>query len=121
MQSLGYSSVSARVCVFGIAIILHHVIISFHITLHQTSYRINDTKIGYEAKLQQILCQNENVLRHEVNFGKYSFIRLAIEGASFFTKHEKKERCFFAEGSKTVCVQISRIVKKYITKIYMSD
>jgi hypothetical protein len=121
MQSLGYSSVSARVCVFGIAIILHHVIISFHITLHQTSYRINDTKIGYEAKLQQILCQNENVLRHEVNFGKYSFITVAIEGASFFTKHEKKERCFFAEGSKTVCVQISRIVKKYITKIYMSD
>jgi hypothetical protein len=28
--------------------------------------------------------------------------------------------CFFAEGSKTVCVQISRIVKKYITVIYMS-
>jgi hypothetical protein len=27
---------------------------------------------------------------------------------------------FFAEGSKTVCVQISRIVKKYITVIYMS-
>jgi hypothetical protein len=21
----------------------------------------------------------------------------------FFTKHEKKGRCFFAEGSKTVC------------------
>jgi hypothetical protein len=37
-------------------------------------------------------------------FGKYSFIRLAMEGASFFTKHEKKGRCFFAEGSKTVCV-----------------
>jgi hypothetical protein len=35
-------------------------------------------------------------------------------------KHEKKGRCFFAEGSKTVCVQISRIVKKYITVIYMS-
>jgi AAA+ ATPase superfamily predicted ATPase len=39
---------------------------------------------------------------------------------SFFTKHEKKGRCFFAEGSKTVCEQISRIVKKYITVIYMS-
>jgi hypothetical protein len=23
----------------------------------------------------------------------------------FFTKHEKKGRCFFAEGSKTVCTQ----------------
>jgi hypothetical protein len=104
MQSLVYSSVGARVCVFGIVIILYHVIISFCITLHHTSYRINGTKIGYEAKLWQILCQNENVLRHEVNFGKYSFIRFAIEGASFFTKHEKKGMCFFAEGSKTVCM-----------------
>jgi hypothetical protein len=103
MQSLVYSSTGARVCVFGIVIILHHVIISFCITLHHTSYHIDDTKIGYEAKLRQILCQNENVLRHEVNFRKYNFIRLSMEGASFFTKHEKKGRYFFAEGSKTVC------------------
>jgi hypothetical protein len=74
MQSLMYSSVGACVCVFGIVIILHHVIISFRITLHYTSYHINGMKIGYEAKLRQILCQNEYVLRHEVNFGKYSFI-----------------------------------------------
>jgi hypothetical protein len=46
---------------------------------------------------------NEKVLRHEANFGKHNFIRLAIEGASFFAKHEKKGRCFFAEGLKTVC------------------
>jgi hypothetical protein len=46
---------------------------------------------------------NENVMRHEANFGKHNFIRLAIEGASFFMNHEKKGRCFFAEGSKTVC------------------
>jgi hypothetical protein len=100
----------------------HHFVSCHHIILHNihhTSYHINDIKIGYEAKLRQILCQNENVLRHEVNFRKYSFIRLVIEGASFFTKHENKGRCFFAEGSKTVCVQISRIVKKYITAIYM--
>jgi hypothetical protein len=25
-------------------------------------------------------------------------------GIFFFTKHEKKGRCFFAEGSKTVCI-----------------
>jgi hypothetical protein len=45
-----------------------------------TSYiiRINDTKIEYEANLRQMLRQTENVLRHEVSFGKYSFIRLAI-------------------------------------------
>jgi hypothetical protein len=45
---------------------------------------------------------NENVLRHEANFGKHNLIILAIEGASFFTKHEKKGRCFFAESSKAV-------------------
>jgi hypothetical protein len=43
---------------------------------------------------------NENVLRHEANFGKHNFIRLAIEGASFFTKHEKKERCFSPKAQK---------------------
>jgi hypothetical protein len=30
-----------------------------------------------------------------------SSIRSALEGVSFFTKHEKEGRCFFAEGSKT--------------------
>jgi hypothetical protein len=105
------SSISSSFCIISS--------ISFRITLHHTLYCINDTKIEYKAKLRQMLCQNENVLRHEVSFGKYSFIRLAIEGVSFFTKYEKKGMCFFAEGSKTVCVQISRIVKKYITVIYM--
>jgi hypothetical protein len=33
-------------------------------------------------------------------------------------KHEKKGRCFFAEGSKMVCMQISCITKKYITLKY---
>jgi hypothetical protein len=37
----------------------------------------------------------------------------------FFAKHEKKGRCFFAEGSKMVCTQISCITKKYITLIYI--
>jgi hypothetical protein len=45
--------VGARVCVFGITIILHHNIASFRITLHHTSYHINDKKIGYEANLRQ--------------------------------------------------------------------
>jgi hypothetical protein len=97
MQSLVYSSVGVWVCVFGILIILRYIITSFHITFHHTSYCINGTKIEYEANLRQMLRQNENVLRHEVSFRKYSFIRLIIEGISFFTKHEKKGRCFFAE------------------------
>jgi hypothetical protein len=100
MQSLVYSSVGAWVCVFGIVIILHYIIISFCITLYHTSYCINGTKIEYEANLRQMLCQNENVLRHEVRFRKYSFIRLSIEGVSFFTKHEKKGRFFSPKAQK---------------------
>jgi 5-bromo-4-chloroindolyl phosphate hydrolysis protein len=80
MQSLVYSSVGVGVCVFGILIILHHIITSFRITLHHISYCINNTRIEYEANLRQMLRQNENVLRHEVSFRKYSFIRLALEG-----------------------------------------
>jgi hypothetical protein len=32
---------------------LHHIIAPFRITLHHTSYRINNKKIGYEADLRQ--------------------------------------------------------------------
>jgi hypothetical protein len=53
MQSLVCASVDVYVCVFGITIILHHIIASFRITLHHTSYCINDKKIGYEADLRQ--------------------------------------------------------------------
>jgi hypothetical protein len=67
------SSVGVWVCVFDILIILHHIITSFHITLHHTSYCINDTRIEYEANLRHMLRQNENVLRHEVSFGNYRF------------------------------------------------
>jgi hypothetical protein len=89
------SSVGVWVCVFGILIILHHTITSFRITLHHTSYCINGTRIEYEANLRQMLRQNENVLRHEVSFGKYSFMSLVIRRdlslyetwISFFTKH----------------------------------
>jgi hypothetical protein len=75
-------------------------------------------RIEYEVDLWRTLRKNENMLRHEVSFGKYSFISLVIEEGIpfakhgyfceawifFFTKHEKKGRCFFAEGSKTVCM-----------------
>jgi hypothetical protein len=76
MQSLCVPVVDVWVCVFGILIILHHIITSFRITSHLTSYCINDTRIEYGADLRQMLRQNENVLRHEVSFGKYSFISL---------------------------------------------
>jgi hypothetical protein len=53
MQSLVCSSVGACVCVFGITTILYHNIASFRITLHHTSYHINDKKFGYEVNLRQ--------------------------------------------------------------------
>jgi hypothetical protein len=36
---------------------------------------------------------------------------------SFFMKCEKKGRCFFACGSKTVRMKLSRLTKKYITSL----
>jgi hypothetical protein len=74
-----YSSVGVWMCVFGISIILHHIITSFRIASHHTSYRINDTRIEYGVDLRQMLRKNENVLRHEVSFGKYSFIGLVTK------------------------------------------
>jgi hypothetical protein len=89
------SSVGMWVCVFGILIISHHIITSFRITLHHTSYCIYGTRIEYEANLGQMLHQNENVLRHKVCFRKYSLISLVTRRdislyeawISFFTKH----------------------------------
>jgi hypothetical protein len=37
------------------------------------------TRIEYEVDLRRMLRKNENVLRHEVSFGKYSFISLVTE------------------------------------------
>jgi hypothetical protein len=82
MQSL---CVPVWVCVFGI-IILHHIITSFCITLHHTSYCINGTRIEYEANLRHMLRQNENVQRHEVSFGKYRFISLVTRRDLFLYK-----------------------------------
>jgi hypothetical protein len=94
------SSVGVWLCVFSILIILHHIITSFCITLHHTSYCINGTRIKYESNLQQMLRQNENVLRHEEALGNTVLSVLSQEGISFFTKHEKKGRCFFRRRLK---------------------
>jgi hypothetical protein len=114
------SSVGVWVCVFGILIILHHIITSFRIALHHTSYCINGTRIEYEANLRHMLHQNEKVLRHEVSFGKYNFNSLdtrrdlSLQSMGiflyevwifFFTKHENKGRYFFRRRLKNgMCV-----------------
>jgi hypothetical protein len=114
MQSL---CVPVWACVFSIFIILHHIITSFRITSHHTSYRINDTRIEYEADLRQMLHQKRKEGRC---FGKYNFISLVTRRdlslqskdiflyeawIFFFTKHEKKGRCFFRRRLKNgMCV-----------------
>jgi hypothetical protein len=80
------SSVGMWVCVFDILIILHHIITSFRTASHHTSYCINDTRIEYEADLWQMLHQIENVLRHKVSFGKYSFDSLVMRRDLFLYK-----------------------------------
>jgi hypothetical protein len=75
MQSLVYSSVGEWVCVFGILIILHHIITSFCITLHHTTLTAQESStkpIFGKCFVKLKMCS------HEVSFGKYSFIRLAI-------------------------------------------
>jgi hypothetical protein len=99
------SSVGVWVCVFDIFIILHHIITSFCITLHHTSYHINDTRIEYEANLRQMLRQIENVLRHEVSFRKYSFISLVIRLDLFLYEAWKEGKMFFRRRLKNgMCV-----------------
>jgi hypothetical protein len=52
-------------------------------------------------------------------YTKLTFINSGIRKILFFAKHEKKGRCFFAKGSKTVHTKISCITKRYITLMYI--
>jgi hypothetical protein len=97
MQSLVCSSVGVS---SASPSFLHHIIVSFRITLHHTSYRINSKKRLNTKQIFGNTLVKENVLRHEANFGKYVFIGLTKGGVSFFTKHEKKVRCFFSPKAK---------------------
>jgi hypothetical protein len=58
---------------------------------------MNESVLRYEANLQQIQFYLESELTTSVTQ------QLCYKRVLFFTKHEKKGRCFFAEGSKTVC------------------
>jgi hypothetical protein len=106
------SSVGVWVCVFGILITLHHhIITSFHITLHHTSYCVNGTRIEYEANLRQMLRQIENVLRYEVSFEKYRFISLLIRRDLFFLRSMKRRECVFSPKAQ----------KRYVCKFHASQ
>jgi hypothetical protein len=75
------------VCVFGILIILHHIITSFRITSHHTSYCINDTRIEYEADLREMLRQNKKGAKARSKFRKIQFYQPCHKKGSLFTKH----------------------------------
>jgi hypothetical protein len=129
-------SVGVWVCVFDIDIILHHIITSFRIASHHTSYRINDTRIEHGVDLRWMLRKNENVLRHEVSFRKYSFIILVTKEGIYFYEawillwsmdlflYEawKEGKVFFSPKAQIwyVC-KVSCIAKKWITIIYIFD
>jgi hypothetical protein len=70
------------------------------------------TRIQNEVNLRRMLYKNEKMLRHKNEegilclrswevFTKHGYFCEAR--VFFFVKPEKKGRCFFAEGSKTVC------------------
>jgi hypothetical protein len=123
MQSL---CIPVWVCVFGISIILHHIITSFRIASHHTSYRINKMRIEYRVDLRRMLRKNKNVLRHKVSFGKYSFISLVTkegiplcEAWIFCTKQgsfslrsmKRREGVFSPKAQKWYVCKVSCIAK----------
>jgi hypothetical protein len=129
------------VLIFDINIILHHIIISFRITLHHTLYCINK-KIVQKKKcssgnIQWILKQcaeaqgipsADTILHNREIFvsnviiqQSWQSMRYSINKGGNFSLRSMKRRegVFFTEGSKMVCTQISHITKKYITLIYI--
>jgi hypothetical protein len=105
MQSLKTQKTFLRGCrvlcipvwVRGCVCFRHRIIISFRITLHHTLHRIKGTKNEYEAKLRQMLCQNENVLR-EIQFYQTCHrralsLRSMKKGKVFFRRRLKNGMC----------------------------
>jgi hypothetical protein len=101
-------SVSVWACVFGINIMLHHIIASFCIALHHTSYRINNrlsTKQIFDNNL------NESVLRHEANLRQIQFYQesplttvshnsFAIKGLLSLQSMKRREGVFSPKAQK---------------------
>jgi hypothetical protein len=113
MLSLVCYSVGACVCMVDITIILHHIIISFHITLHHTSYRINDTKIEYEAKLRQVLCQDENLLR------EIQFYRTCHRRALSLRSMKRREGVFSPKAKTGMCANFTHRKEIYYSNLHV--
>ena len=112
---------------FDINIIMHHTIISYHIASHHTSFCIskkpwkrreiapskNICRITKECAIAQHI-PSADIL----NYTRPTFVNSGVR-KTLFVKHEKKGRCFFAKGSKMVRTQISCVIKRYITLMYI--
>jgi hypothetical protein len=125
MQSLGVYS--CGFFIFGINIISHHTIITYRIASHHTSSCIRkrlrrnkgDCSFTNTCRIAKECDMPWHIFSMDITYyTKPTFVATSIRKI-LFAKHEKKGRCFFAEGSKMVCTQISCITKKYITLVYI--
>jgi hypothetical protein len=106
----------------------HHIIMSYHITLHHTSFaslkRCGETKESCSFEKVGRIMKDNTIAQDMPSVDIFSHIKLIFISSDiriifFFVKHEKKGMCFFANSSKTVRTKVSCITKKYITLIYI--
>jgi len=126
---------------------LHHVITSSCIASHHTSYRTNDTnwirsRSSEECFMKWKCAKAQSKLRNTVSsallqkkgpfvfearmflrstdiFTKHGYFHKAW--IFLFTKHEKKGRCFFTEGSKKVRIKFHASQRSELQIIYIVD
>ena len=106
MQSLVYSGVGVCVCVFGIAIILHHVIISFRITLHHASYRIKKKRLD-----TKLIFGKKTLLKW-----KYAEARSKLQGIKFYPTCHKKGLLSLRSMKRKEGVFSPKAQKRYVHK-----
>jgi hypothetical protein len=106
-------------CDLGINIMLHHIIASFRIALHHTSYCINSKRSSTKQTFGNNLL-NENVLRHESNLRPIWFYqgnllvshnRFSIKRGFFLYEAWKEGKVFFRR----------RLKKRYVCKFHASQ
>jgi hypothetical protein len=85
----------------------------------ETKERCSFKKVGRIMKENTIAqdMPSADIFSHK----KLIFVSSDTRRIFFFVKHEKKGRCFFANISKTVCMKVPCITKKYITFIYLQN
>jgi hypothetical protein len=106
-------SVLVWACVFGINIMLHHIIASFRIALHHTSYRINSRLSTKQIFGNNLM--NESMLRHEANLRQIQFYQknllttvshniFAIKGSLSLRSMKRREGVFRRRLKNGMCI-----------------